>query len=68
MNVPAVFSSEQKVAVLAPFDGWENYPSNVPGFDPLCEDGGVYSDRLEAMQSELFSTEDAIQVIDAHGP
>jgi len=60
MNAPAMFPS--------PFDGWENYPSNVPGFDSLCEDGDLYSDRLEAMKTELFSPEDALQVIDAHGP
>jgi hypothetical protein len=49
------------------FRGWEEYPSSLPGFDPLCEDGDLYSDRLEVMAMELFSLEDALQVIDLHG-
>jgi hypothetical protein len=49
------------------FRGWEEYPSSLPGFDPLCEDGDLYSERLEAMAMELFSSEDALQVIDLHG-
>lgn len=50
-----------------PFRGWEEYPSSLPGFDPLCEDGDLYSERLEALAMELFSPEDALQVIDLHG-
>jgi hypothetical protein len=50
-----------------PFRGWEEYPSSLTGFDPLCEDGDLYSERLEAMAIDLFSPEDALQVIDLRG-
>lgn len=51
----------------SPFDGWEQYPSNLPCFDTLCSDSGGYSDRLKALSTSLFSEKIALHVIDANG-
>lgn len=51
----------------SPFDGWENYPSNIPSFDTLCDDCDGYNDRLKLLSSSLFSNKVELHVIDANG-
>ena len=51
----------------SPYDGWESYPSNIPGFDTLCDDGDGYNDRLKLLSSSLFSNKVDLHVIDANG-
>lgn len=54
------------IACPGVFDGWEQYPSNLPDFDALCENGSGYDERLQSMAGSLFSTRVALQVIDAN--
>lgn len=51
----------------SPIDGWERYPSNIPSFDALCDDGDEYNNRLRVLSSSLFSNKVALHVIDANG-
>ena len=50
------------------FDGWQNYPTNLPAYDPLVTDGGslnrllreradkLFDGKAEAMDVEIFET------------
>ena len=65
MKTTTIFSDDEQEKPDISFQGWERYPTNVSTFNALIEDGEAYIERLEAMRKELFSSDDALQVIDA---
>lgn len=64
--MPQDYQGDKAVAVLSPFEGWEQYPANLPGFDFLCENGSGYDERLKLLSESLFSKKVALHVIDAN--
>lgn len=64
--MPQDYQGDKAVAFLSPFEGWEQYPANLPGFDFLCENGNGYDERLKLLSESLFSKKVALHVIDAN--
>lgn len=56
----------QSDKATSPFEGWERYPANLPGFDFLCANASGYDERLKILSESLFSTKIALHVIDAN--
>lgn len=65
-GTPQDHQSDKAVPIPSPFEGWEQYPVNLPAFDFLCENGNGYDQRLKLLSESLFSTKIALHVIDAN--
>lgn len=64
--MPQDRQGDKDVAILSPFEGWEQYPANLSGLDFLCENVSDYDERLKLLSDSLFSKRIALHVIDAN--